>query len=192
MAKRSIIGLTGQMGCGKSTAASYITEKYGFAEYSFANPLKNIAVIMGFNNDQVFGTQEQKLEVNALWGVSGREFLQKFGTDICRETLPGIFPNHDFKQYTIWIKLFEKYCADNPNLNIVVSDVRFADEAKFITSACGSIIKIERYNKSAKSNVDMHKSEIPIPECYVSYDIKNNHTIENLRKNIDECLKELL
>ena len=192
MAKRSIIGLTGQMGCGKSTAATYITEKYGFTEYSFANPLKNIAVIMGFNNNQVFGTQEQKLEINNLWGVSGREFLQKFGTDVCRETLPGIFHNHDFKQYTIWIKLFEKYCADNPDLNIIVSDVRFPDEARFITSAGGSIIKIERDTKSAISSVNTHKSEVPIPECYVSYVIKNNYSMKNLHEDIDEALKELL
>jgi dephospho-CoA kinase len=35
MAKRSIVGLTGQMGCGKSTAANYITEKYSFNEIEY-------------------------------------------------------------------------------------------------------------------------------------------------------------
>ena len=222
MAKRSIIGITGQMGSGKSTAASYLKEKYGYTEYAFANPLKDIAVVMGFNVDQVYGTQDQKLEINKMWGVSGREFLQKFGTDICRDTLPSLFPNNDFGQNTIWIKLFEKYCVDNPGVNIVVSDVRFPDEARFITSAGGSIIRIDRtvgptgsstiakrikhtdeldkacdapelkIHRKPMTGILAHKSETPIPECYVSYVIKNNYSIKNLHDDIDEALKELL
>ena len=199
MAKRSVIGLAGSMSSGKSTAAKYMTDTHGFTEYAFANPLKDIAVKMGLEQHQVYGTQAQKLEVNKLWGVSGREFLQKFGTDICRDTLFNMFPNADLKRHSIWIKLFEKYLIDNPTGNIVVSDVRFADEANFITSLGGSIIKIERTTgvngrglQPGHSNYTAHKSETPIPECYVSYFLKNNGTLEDLYFNIDNAIKELL
>ena len=190
MSNRVIIGLSGSMGSGKSTAAAYITEKYGFVEYSFAKPLKDITMIMGFDWHQVYGTQEQKLEVNKMWGVSGREFLQKFGTEVCREILPSILPKTNFGFYSIWIRLFEKYCADNPNTNIVVSDVRFSDEANFISSLGGHIIQIDR--NQLGQNVLTHKSEIPIPERYVTSKIVNDQTVADLYNNIDSIVNLLL
>ncbi len=216
MSKRVIIGLAGSMGSGKSTAAAYITEKYGFVEYSFAKPLKDISMIMGFDWHQVYGTQAQKLEVNKMWGITGREFLQKFGTEVCREILPSILPKTNFGFYSIWIRLFEKYCADNPNTNIVVSDVRFSDEANFISSMGGHIIQIDRNvgilasqptasqptasqptasqptASQPTQNVSTHKSEIPIPARYVNSTIVNNKMVSDLHKNIDAIVELLL
>jgi len=72
-----IIGISGFIGSGKTTAANYLVQK-GFKEYSMAGPLKKIAEIFHFELHQLYGTQEQKLELNKYWNISGREFLQKF------------------------------------------------------------------------------------------------------------------
>jgi hypothetical protein len=181
MTAQVIIGLTGAIASGKSTAAEYITTKYQFQEYMFAKPLKDIAILMGFEYHQVYGTQEQKLEINQLWGISGRKFLQDFGTEVCREFLPELFPTFTG---TLWIKLFEKYC-NSTNANIVVSDVRFNDEAECIIKSGGIIIELKRGDNIDKS----HKSEIPIDKKYITHTILNNGTLQVLYDSIDSILQ---
>lgn len=61
-----IIGITGKIGSGKSTLSSYLTENHNYEEYSMAKPLKEIGKIFGFNDQQLYGTQEQKLEIHKL------------------------------------------------------------------------------------------------------------------------------
>jgi hypothetical protein len=110
----------------------------------FAKPLKDIAVILGFEQHQVFGTQEQKLETNKFWGISGRKFLQVFGSEVCRDFVPKALPDMDFNHKTMWVRLFEKYYSDNKDKPIVVSDVRFEDESDTIRSLGGYVIRVER------------------------------------------------
>lgn len=40
--KKLIIGLAGEMGCGKGTVANYIKEKYGGVAYRFSTPLRDV------------------------------------------------------------------------------------------------------------------------------------------------------
>ena len=139
-----IIGINGEIASGKSTVADYLANKYSMKQYAFAKPLKDVAVTLGFEPRQVFGTQEEKLEVNKFWGVSGREFLQKFGSEVCRDYVPKILPAMRFNDATMWVRLFEKYRADNPDSFIVVNDVRFADESAKIKELGGYVIRLVR------------------------------------------------
>ena len=44
-----IIALTGKKGCGKDTIANYLVEKYGFINYGFADPIKEVGkILFGF------------------------------------------------------------------------------------------------------------------------------------------------
>jgi hypothetical protein len=145
---KTIIGLSGSIGVGKSAAAAHLVQR-GFVEYCFADPLKDICRILGFSQQQVRGTQAQKLEINTLWGVSGREFMQKFGTEIMREQLPrelGIKIN-------IWVDLLALRISEEKNDKIVVSDVRFDDEAKKIKEMGGIVIKITRGGVEASGHL---------------------------------------
>lgn len=137
---RLLLGICGKIGAGKSTVSDYIREKYKFTEYQMAGPLKQIAVILGFNKKNVYGTQKQKAEIDGFWGTSARTFLQVAGTDLFRDTLSNKIPEMKF----CWIRLFEKYHKENADTDICVSDVRFADEADFIKKSNGFIIKIIR------------------------------------------------
>ena len=72
-----IIGLSGYKGSGKDTVADFLCEKYGFIKYGFADPIKEIAKIMfDFSEDETL-----KEVVDERWGISPREFYQKFGTE---------------------------------------------------------------------------------------------------------------
>ena len=122
---RKIIGIVGEIGSGKSTVAIYF-KHHGYNEYTLATPIKKIAVALGFKPEQVYGNQIDKSQLNDVWNISGREFCQKFGTEVCREYLPTVLPT----MKDMWIRLLEKELEKNEN--IVVSDIRFKNEADVV------------------------------------------------------------
>jgi ATPase subunit of ABC transporter with duplicated ATPase domains len=79
-----LIMLTGKIGSGKTTAAQLLVDHAGYTEVTFAGPIKEFARSIGFTWEEVYGTQAQKETPNKHYGISGRQFLQKFGTDLCR------------------------------------------------------------------------------------------------------------
>lgn len=175
-----IIGLIGKIGSGKSTASKIFSE-FGFVEYAFATPIKNIAKILGFTHSQVFGTQEQKLELNDYWEISGRQFMQLFGTELCQTELPKHIP----EMSNIWCRLFEIYIKENPNVNIIVSDVRFLKEANIIKNNNGILIRIIR---DSPASSDLHRSETELDLIETDFIINNNKDLGELKKNIELIL----
>ena len=157
--KRHLIGLCGRIGAGKSTLAKLLSDD--FDVYVLAHPLKQIGKILGFEEHQLWGNQEQKLERNSFWGISGREFLQKLGTDIFRDLLPQKIPNMQIK-HGIWIDLFVKAWNESTR-NMIVEDVRFEDEVKVIQELGGTVIWIDRPNNPNKVGLS-HASEMLTPE----------------------------
>lgn len=180
-----LIGLCGKIGAGKSTVAQ-ILEEDGFSIYVLAKPLKQIAMILGFKHEEVFGTQEQKLVPNTYWKISGREFLQRLGTDVFRNTLATKIPNMHLI-HGIWIDLFLKFYREQ-NRPIVVEDVRFPDEVDVIKRLGGHIIHIVRDNSASASN---HASEAMDPSTVANFTIYNTGTKEELRREIYNIYKTL-
>lgn len=189
---KQLILLIGNIGVGKSTVASILVKKFGFTEKTFAEPLKNFAISIGFDPHQVYGTQNQKLEINNFWGISGREFLQKFGTEICRNSLPLVIPDMKFNGLQIWARVMERHINENEKL--VISDGRFEDEAQLVKKYGGIIIKIcrncneEQKNSGMEKNISNHKSETELNGIKEDISINNNGTIEELEKKISSIL----
>jgi hypothetical protein len=190
-----IIGVTGLIGSGKDTSADHIIKLYKFQKYAFANPIKNVAKILGFKHEEVYGTQEEKMKVNKNWGVSGREFMQKFGTDIMRDTLPRIIPDMNLGEYgNIWLKLFQMHICELQTKcevsKVIISDVRFPDEADAIHSQNGFVIHIVR-DTDTEHKIAMHKSETSMSGITPDYVIENHGTVEELYTKIDIVVKDI-
>lgn len=177
--EKMLIGLTGRIGSGKSTVAEHLVKEHGFTELTFAGPLKEIGVVFGFTHDELYGTQEQKATPNAYWGVSGREFLQKFGTEIGRQTLPTLIPEMN----DVWIRLLETKLDKHEH--IVVSDVRFPNEADIIKKHGGLIVNISRCEREGNHThaTPTHSSESSSQHITPDYTIVNNGTLDELFKN---------
>jgi hypothetical protein len=173
-----IIGITGNIGSGKTTAAEHLKSK-GFVEYSMAGPLKKIGELFHFTHDQLYGTQEQKLEVNEHWGISARHFLQKFGTEVCRNALP------DMKiESTLWVRLFEIERSLHPTTNYVISDVRFLDEADCVHKLGGKVIRLVRETDKTGSE-HVHASETELAKIQADHTIYNNKRLKDLYMALD-------
>ncbi len=193
-----IIAFIGDIGSGKSTCGKIIEELVnsadsgGFEHYSFAGPLKQIAEIFGFEKSEIYGTQEQKIQVNEFWGVSGRIFLEKLGTDIFREQLSRVLPTMT-ADYSIWIKLFQKHIKTRKSSHFVVDDCRFVEEAAFIKENGGYIIRVVNNNntKPQSSHVSAVEHKKIRPD-FVIDNSRQDDNFESLRRQLSDVLTTIL
>jgi hypothetical protein len=182
---KTVVVFIGPAGAGKSTASQVLINNYGFKRESFADPLKRIALEFGFDHKELYGTQTEKSALNKFWGVSGREFMQKFGTDLCRDVLPTVIPKMDVGS-SIWIKLMERKIQQSDR--IVIDDCRFQNEADFIRSINANVyfIRIDRETQTMT-----HVSELEQKNIEVDYHVYNNYTKNQLEKNIHFIIRQL-
>lgn len=190
-----IIGFHGVKGSGKDTAAQYLIDNYGFQKIAFADKLKEaVANLFNFPIEKVDEWKEDReyeiplTEVNLDIGgtveytYSWREFLQRFGTEMGRDTF-----GKDF-----WVNQWEDSLyklSDFPDeLNIVVTDVRFQNECHTIHRLDGIVFRIVRPGYSS----DGHASEMRLPDIIMDGEIENSGTIEELHKDVETIYQETL
>ena len=155
--------------------------------YSFADPLKIIAMqLFGLTEDQCFGADSDKnTPINIKWEelpnafkktgfMTAREFLQYFGTDVCRKI-----------KSTIWTDSCLKRIQQDDSELAIVPDVRFPNEIEAIQGAGGKVIKLTR-----RPYEDSHSSETALDaEGIID---KFDYVLDNSKMNIDETNMELL
>jgi len=175
-----LIGIGHKKRRGKDTVANRLVDKHKFVRVSWADSLKESArIIFGFSDRQLYG--DLKEVIDPYWGFSPRDALQKMGTDACRNNIDDM----------IWIKsawlTVEKLRRQNPNISIVIPDVRFFNEANFIREKGGLLWKVDRdIPPDATSN---HPSEIDLDD-YENWNtiIENNGSLHALCRKIDSGL----
>jgi len=174
-----IIGIAGKKGSGKDTLGNYLCEKYDYRRYAFGDPVKEVCrILFGFNDEQLYGANKEEM---TKLGIRPREAFQGVGTEFGRKFVHKLFPDLDIKEGELWIDIFRRQ-----NLNkIVVTDVRFQNEADAIKEKGGKIIMLHSFY----AKQDMHESE----KIDVQYDylIENNGTKEELYLQIDNLLTYL-
>jgi len=194
-----IIGFHGCKGAGKDTAGKFLVDTYDFQKVAFADPLKEaVAVLFNLTVQEVDDLKSSPayIELNHDWQdvmvdyadgtkfdpwtrIGWREFLQRFGTEMGRNTF-----GRDF-----WVDLWEDYLYRNSihEDNIVATDVRFKNEAEKIQHMGGTVVEIIR----PEYEPDGHESEEPLPRILIDAQINNNGTIEDLHVDVHELIKQL-
>jgi len=190
-----IIGISGKMRSGKDTASSRIQVRYDATVRSYADPLKEAAAIMFGEPLETFYSHEGKLALNANWGMTNRDILQKFGTECARKVFYDDF----------WIRRFDlevKKLAAEGATTIIIPDCRFQNEAEWIKSMGGTLIKIIRpseehhpkFFESIKAKVLSwfgvyewwnHPSELGYPDHLNDYIIHNDGSFSEYTDIID-------
>lgn len=132
-----IIGLAGPIGSGKDTLALMLT-RAGFRRIKFADTLYAMANVVdpAFHPDM---TQQAKKEF--VLGDSNlgtrRAFLEHLGTEFGR-----LLVDENFWSILTRLTILQSQ-VEAPSLGIVVSDVRFDNEANMIRSLGGHIVHIK-------------------------------------------------
>lgn len=160
---KMLVLLSGKAGSGKDTVGDYLVSRYGFRKYAFADKLKEIARLMGWD-----GNKDEK----------GRRLLQDLGS---------VGRNYDPE---MWVRfVLDKISSEKPD-NAVITDCRYANE--FVESAefaseNGYIfvpLRVVRPKSGLEGPLGEHESERNcenIPAIIVS----NDGTLEDLYEKID-------
>lgn len=209
-----IIGISGFINSGKGTVGSHLTSTYGFKKDSFAASLKDAcAMIFDWPRDMLEGETTESREWREIpdhwWSTklsindfSPRLALQLIGTDALR--------NH-FNQ-GMWFLTLENRIRKNPSQHVVISDVRFPNEVKFIQDMGGTMVRVDRgatpvwYETALMANngnsiakdvmyktySHAHYSEWAWVGQEFNYVLDNNSTIDSLNAQIDTLLLDLM
>lgn len=157
-AKYDLIGLTGYAQSGKDTVGKYLVDSAGFSRVAFADAVRDAVYTM--NPWLVVSKEDQSgLEIQYLqhyvdrvgWDVAkvecdeARRLLQVMGTEVGRM----LFGEN------VWVDIAARKRAevDGP---VVITDVRFENEAKWIRKEGGVVIRVDRPGVAA---VNTHSSE---------------------------------
>ena len=214
-----LIGIMGLKSSGKNTVAKMLPVEW--KRMAFADTLKDItSILFGWDRDLIEGDSEYsrkwREEVNEYWAkelgnknFTPRMALQVLGTDV-------FWNNFD---RDIWVKVLKRKII-NSNSDVVVTDVRFPNEANMIKSLGGKIVQVIRgelpewWNDVADMNKNHRSCEdnkgnigwldkdgkiwsIHPSECSLAgviepdYVIHNDSTLDDLHVKVDEMLCKL-
>lgn len=190
-----IIGIIGPKGSGKSTLANIIKEQYKYEILSFASTVKDISsIIFGYDRELLEGsTIESRIwreTVDKNWSqilnkdITPRITLQIIGTEFGRNILG----------QNIWVevlknKIFNQDLNQNYK-NVIISDIRYENEAQFIRNNKGILIRVSKSNSESQSEI--HSSEIELYDINEDYIIENNGTVEQLEQKIINLLNKVI
>jgi hypothetical protein len=180
-----LIGLTGPAGSGKDTVANVLGGYHKFAALSYAKPLKRAASEIFKLPIAHFYDEALKEVINEAWGMTPRTMLQKLGTEACRN---GIHQD-------IWLKSLqvEANLLFADGYDIVISDVRFENEAAQIRSLGGVVVHVVSNRKSRlDATAQAHASEAGVKFVKGSdFVFHNTGAIADIPRTTLEMLAEL-
>lgn len=166
-----IIGLTGQAATGKDTVRYMLEEDHGFDGLAFADPIRQmigeLLTSNGFDTVWMYDRDHKECPIPGL-GASYRELAQRLG-DWGRAIHP------DF-----WVNIAANFVSELQQRGdhlIIISDVRFVNEARWIREAGGQIWRLER---PGVASVRDHESERQVAQVLADHTIHNTGTMEDL------------
>lgn len=165
-----LIGLHGKARSGKDTFAHLLISCRPFVRMAFADPLKEaVANLFMIPMDQAFsGDKDQVLP---FWGLTLRDVLQRFGTEAMRDTF-----GHDF-----WVNRWEIEYNERIDFNVIITDVRFPNEADRIRALGGTVVHLTRPGAGLSGASGAHASERGLPYEPGDYSISNDGTLGDLQ-----------
>ncbi len=200
-----IVGISGKARSGKDTFADMLAGEMNRTSYppfvamAFAHELK-IKCMEAFDlsyeqlwgeekevpdkrymkpTARVSGTLEPPPDAPGLYWT-GREIMQEFG---------GFYRTIDNE---FWIKNLFKTAEDKDYTNIIITDVRYINEADYILDKGGYVVRVERESKDDVHNM-RHPSEMEL-DNYGRFDftVMNNWGLEELREAAKDVKRFLL
>lgn len=186
-----LIGITGPAGSGKDSVAIELVAKFSFQSYSFAAPLKRGLSAMFGIPEYEFYDRDIKEQIIPWMGMSRRKLMQIAGTEFARNMIAD----------DIWLRLADRFIENEikvhedlllqtfraeTELRIVISDVRFENEAEWVRDKGGEVWHVHRLHTVP---VELHSSEAGV-EFNIDKDviIRNNGSLSDLRQTVHDMI----
>jgi dephospho-CoA kinase len=183
MENKIVIGLTGQIACGKGVIKKYLMENYGASDYRFSTILRDL--------------------LKRLHLESTRENLQNISSVM----------RHNFGEDSLAHAMAEDIKNDTKPFLVIdgirrLSDIKFLraiPEFKLIRIVANEKLRYERVVSRNENSGDDQKTfadflkdqqqeaEVQIPEVMATadYEIVNEDTLDNLKQEIDKIVADI-
>lgn len=168
-----LFGIAGAAGAGKDTVATLLSRHGNYYHYAFAKPLKEALAVLGIKEPANRADKELNLPGKAY---SYRTAAQRLGTEWAR-TLDENF----------WGNLAETFIETHDK--VVISDVRFENEAAMIRNRGGTIIHVVGRATTVQGENATHASERPILVKDGDIVLDNSRGIHELVYKVLEILR---
>jgi len=170
--RQIIIGLTGQAGSGKDTIGEYLALHRGFAQDSFAAPIRKALAAMNLGAQAYDDKDKQIPGVGVSWRVLARSMGTEWGREMIGKSL--------------WVNLLARrvqtYIARG--ISLVVTDVRMQNEADYIRANGGQVWRVTRPGWVPRCDQD-HPPEPAVAGIEADVELVNNGTFEELYEQVD-------
>lgn len=193
MTAPALIGLLGKKRSGKDSFASVLVDDFGFQRVAFADPLRDAALALdpfvgptALPGDLVPSYHRLSEVIDALGWEKAKDFapevrriLQALGTDAIRTLDDGFWVRMamhkaaELREPTRRWPSGELYTPGRP---VVVTDVRFPNEAEAIRQAGGVLVRVERPGFDG----DGHATETALDGFPEDYIVANDADLEAL------------
>lgn len=171
---KTLIGIVGRKRSGKDTLAGFISGMSpGTRVLSFAGPLKQACKhAYHLSDDQLDDTKDV---IDHRWGMTPRDMMKSLGVNYFRSQDDG----HWTKNMSFRLEGLGK------NVTVVISDIRFQNEAAFVREHGGVLIHVSR---DLESNSDDHVSEQTTDAIECDHYIRNDGSLDDLRASAKSIL----
>lgn len=179
-----LIGLTGPIGAGKDTAAAYLEDQYAFCVTAFAEPILDM-----------LGALAQHVDVDGAWltervlkeqplPVLGRSYRQ------LARSLGDQWGRYGFGMHW-WVNIVDhKWIqAHQRGDNLVITDVRYANEAAWLARNGGTLVGLQR--DGCEFAPLAHESELQASQLKPHHIITNNGSREHLYDKLEVLIARL-
>lgn len=168
-----IVGFTGRAGVGKDTAGSVLVNHLGFTRFAFADPIKKgLSAMMGWPLDKWTDRQWKEMDLPNR-NYSPRFLAQTLGTEWARNNV-----HRDF-----WLHATESLIHESGAERVVITDVRFNNEAEWIQRHGGWVIELRRDDAVV---VESHESEHGIDPSLIDFTIVNDRSQEDFERRVEQ------
>lgn len=182
-----LLGLLGRAGAGKTTVANHLEAEWAFEAIGFADPILAMVLTLFHEAgvDSAWATERVlKDQPTCELGVSYRRLAQTLGTDWGRRLM-----GHDF-----WLQVaaHKLRVARLHHGNVVVSDVRFPNEAQWVLDEGGVLVRITRPGlPPLPDDGSSHISERLADRLPAHVELLNGASITTLCDRVDDLVRSL-
>lgn len=164
------IALVGKAKSGKSTAAQFLVENYGYTRLSFAKALKDCASLIWGPLDQ----EDKDAVIQTTPPRTLREIYFLLGTEVVRNI-----------DANAWVNIVNRVIDNSPTKLYVVDDVRFPNELETLRVRGFISIRLSRPDEAV---ID-HKSETLMDEFITDFRVTNDGSFDSLYEEVLKCLQ---